>query len=398
MSLNRYRLKHLAKKSHGARRAQKLLERPDRLIGIILIGNNAVNILASIIASIISIRLFGPEIGIFVATLGLTLAILIFSEVTPKTIAALHPEAVAFKASHILKPLLKVAYPLVWIVNHLSNALVRLLGVDPLTKVNDSLSKEELRTVVDESKEENLSSRHQDMLISVLDLEKISVNDIMVPRNEIFGLNLNDDIDTLVENIINTEHTRLPVYEGDINEIVGILHIRKMSRILRGGEGELTKEAIKRFTNPTYFIPAETPLHIQLINFQKNKYRLGLVVDEYGEIEGLATLDDILEEIVGDFTTNIFESEDEIIRQDDGSYIIDGAANIRDINKTTHWNLPVDGPKTLNGLALEHIESFPDGRVSLNIDTYRLEVLALSEKMISKLKVWQVTTAQEEEI
>lgn len=398
MSLNRYRLKHLAKKSHGARRAQKLLERPDRLIGIILIGNNAVNILASIIASIISIRLFGPEIGIFVATLGLTLAILIFSEVTPKTIAALHPEAVAFKASHILKPLLKVAYPLVWIVNHLSNALVRLLGVDPLTKVNDSLSKEELRTVVDESKEENLSSRHQDMLISVLDLEKISVNDIMVPRNEIFGLNLSDDIDTLVENIINTEHTRLPVYEGDINEIVGILHIRKMSRILRGGEGELTKEAIKRFTNPTYFIPAETPLHIQLINFQKNKYRLGLVVDEYGEIEGLATLDDILEEIVGDFTTNIFESEDEIIRQDDGSYIIDGAANIRDINKTTHWNLPVDGPKTLNGLALEHIESFPDGRVSLNIDTYRLEVLALSEKMISKLKVWQVTTAQEEEI
>jgi len=398
MSLNRYRLKHLAKKSHGARRAQKLLERPDRLIGIILIGNNAVNILASIIASIISIRLFGPEIGIFVATLGLTLAILIFSEVTPKTIAALHPEAVAFKASHILKPLLKVAYPLVWIVNHLSNALVRLLGVDPLTKVNDSLSKEELRTVVDESKEENLSSRHQDMLISVLDLEKISVNDIMVPRNEIFGLNLSDDIDTLVENIINTEHTRLPVYEGDINEIVGILHIRKMSRILRGGEGELTKEAIKRFTNPTYFIPAETPLHIQLINFQKNKYRLGLVVDEYGEIEGLATLDDILEEIVGDFTTNIFESEDEIIRQDDGSYIIDGAANIRDINKTTHWNLPVDGPKTLNGLALEHIESFPDGRVSLNIDTYRLEVLALSEKMISKLKVWQVTSAQEEEI
>ena len=173
MSLNRYRLKHLAKKSRGARRAQKLLERPDRLIGIILIGNNAVNILASIIASIISIRLFGPEIGIFVATLGLTFAILIFSEVTPKTIAALHPEAVAFKASHILKPLLKIAYPLVWIVNHLSNALVRLLGFNPLKKVDDSLSKEELRTVVDEAKEENLSSRHQDMLISVLDLEAV---------------------------------------------------------------------------------------------------------------------------------------------------------------------------------------------------------------------------------
>mgnify|MGYP001032883128 FL=1 len=398
MSLNRYRLKHLAKKSRGARRAQRLLERPDRLIGIILIGNNAVNILASIIASIISTRLFGPEIGIFVATLGLTFAILIFSEVTPKTIAALHPEAVAFKASHILKPLLKIAYPLVWIVNHLSNALVRILGFNPLKKVDDSLSKEELRTVVDEAKEENLSSRHQDMLISVLDLEKISVNDIMVPRSEILGLNLEDDIDTLVECIINTEHTRLPVYEGDINEIVGILHMRKMSRILRGGEGELTKEAIKRFTNPTYFIPAETPLHIQLINFQKNKYRLGLVVDEYGEIEGLATLDDILEEIVGDFTTNIFEPEDEIAKQDDGSYLIDGAANIRDINKTTNWDLPVDGPKTLNGLALEHIESFPDAKVSFSIDTYRLEVLALTEKMISKLKVWQITAPREEEL
>ena len=396
MSLNRYRLKHLAKKSRGARRAQKLLERPDRLIGIILIGNNAVNILASIIASIISIRLFGPDIGIFVATLGLTLAILIFSEVTPKTIAALHPEAVAFKASHILKPLLKVAYPLVWIVNHLSNTLVRILGFNPLKKVDDSLSKEELRTVVDESKEENLSSRHQDMLISVLDLEKISVNDIMVPRSEILGLNLDDDIDTLVEHIINTQHTRLPVYKGDINQIVGILHIRKMSRILRGGEGELTKEAIQRFTNPTYFIPAETPLHIQLINFQKNKYRLGLVVDEYGEIEGLATLDDILEEIVGDFTTNIFEHEDEIALQDDGAYLIDGAASIRDINKTTHWDLPVDGPKTLNGLALEHLESFPDARVSFTIDSYRMEVLALSEKRISKLKVWQITAPKEE--
>jgi Mg2+/Co2+ transporter CorB len=236
------------------------------------------------------------------------------------------------------------------------------------------------------------------MLISVLDLEKITVNDIMVPRSEILGLNLEDDIDTLVEHIINTEHTRLPVFEGDINQIVGTLHMRKVSRILRRGEGELTKEAIKRFTNPTYFIPAETPLHIQLINFQKNKYRLGLVVDEYGEIEGLATLDDILEEIVGDFTTNLFESEDEIIHQDDGSYIIDGAINIRDINKTTHWDLPVDGPKTLNGLALEHIESFPDGKVSFSIDTYRLEVLALSEKMISKLKVWQITAPKDEEL
>lgn len=396
MSLNRYRLKHLAKRHRGARRAQKLLERPDRLIGIILIGNNAVNILASIVASIICTRLFGAEMGIFVATFALTFLLLIFSEVTPKTIAALHPESVAFKASHILKPLLKGFYPLVWIINHFSNALVRLLGFNPLGKIDDSLSKEELRTVVDEAKEENLSSRHQGMLISVLDLEKMTVNDIMVPRNEISGLNLEDDIEVLVKRITNTEHTRLPVYKGDINHIVGVLHMRKISRILRSGEGLLTKEAIKRFASTTYFIPAETPLHIQLINFQKNKYRLGLVVNEYGDIEGLATLDDILEEIVGDFTTNIFAHEDEIALQEDNSYIIDGAANIREINKAANWSLPIDGPKTLNGLALEHIESFPDGKVCLSLGTYRMEVLALSEKMITKVRAWHVPDLKED--
>ncbi len=395
MSLNRYRLKHLAKKQSGARRAQRLLKRPDRLIGIILIGNNAVNILASITASLICTRLFGPELGILVATVSLTLLLLIFSEVTPKTIAALHPEQVAFPASHILKPLLKLFYPLVWLVNHASNALVRLLGFNPNKRPDDSLSTEELRTVVDESADEDIPYRDQNMLLGILDLEKVTVNHIMVPRGEIVGLNLDDDLETLLEQIVNTEHTRLPIYTGDINKVHGFLHMRRVSRMLRGGDGSLTKEAIKRFTRETYFIPSATPLNVQLINFQKNKRRIGLVVDEYGEIEGLVTLDDILEEIVGEFTTSQVQMEDEIFAQSDGSYIIDGAATIRDINKATGWELPVEGPKTLNGLVLEQLERFPDGLACIRSAAYYFEITGLAENMVASVKVWQSPVAEE---
>jgi len=395
MSLNRYRLKHLAKKHSGARRARRLLKRPDRLIGIILIGNNAVNILASITASIICVRLFGPEIGIFVATVALTLIILIFSEVTPKTIAALHPERVAFPASHILKPLLQLFYPLVWIVNHVSNALVRVLGFNPHRKTSDSLSSEELRTVVDESADEDIPYRDQNMLLGILDLERVTVNHIMVPRSEIIGLNLEEDLDHLTEQIVNTEHTRLPVYTGSINQVHGFLHMRRVNRLLRGGKGSLTKEAIKRFTQDSYFIPAETPLNVQLINFQKNRRRIGLVVDEYGEVEGLATLDDILEEIVGEYTTNQLQPEDEISAQSDGSYIIDGSATIREINKVTNWELSIDGPKTLNGLALEQLERFPDGMAGFALDSYKFEIVALSEKMVSKVKAWRASSPRQ---
>ena len=397
MTLNRYRLKHLAKRHSGARRARHLLNRPDRLIGIILIGNNAVNILASITASIICTRLFGPEIGIAVATVALTLMILIFSEVTPKTIAALHPEHVAFPASHILKPLLKLFYPLVWIVNHFSNGLVRLLGFDPYQRARDTLSSDELRTVVDESADEDIPSRDQNMLLGVLDLERVTVNHIMVPRNEIIGLNIDDELEQLIEQIINTEHTRLPVYSGDIDQIHGFLHMRRVNRLLRGGEELLTKEALKRFATDTYFIPAETPLNLQLINFQKNKRRIGLVVDEYGEVEGLATLDDILEEIVGEFTTKLMQGEDEITPQPDGSFVIDGSVTILEINKATNWELPLNGPKTLNGLALEQLERFPDGNASFTLDNYYFEILTLSEKMISTVKTWRSKSTPEPE-
>jgi len=390
MSLNRYRLKHLRKRHLGARKAYKLLKRPDRLIGIILIGNNMVNILASAIATVIALRLYG-DAGIAIATLLLTLAILIFSEVTPKTMAALHPEGIAFTASHILRPLLFVFYPLVWLVNHLSNGLLRLLGVNTTKSLDVSLSKEEIRTVVDISSE-NIPD-HQDMLINILDLETVSVNDIMVPRNEIVGLDLELEVDQLLTTIINSGYTRLPVYVGNMNNVLGIIHVKTIARLLRSGSDSLTKEAIKRFTREPYFVPENTPLNKQLVNFQQAKRRIGLVVDEYGEIEGLVTMEDILEEIVGDFTTNRAEDEQEdIVALDKRMFDIDGSATIRDINKANSWDLPTDGPKTINGLILEHLESIPDGNVSFTIGRYQFETLELSEKMVVKVRVKQRIT------
>ena len=389
MSLNRYRLKHLAKRHSGARRARRLLQRPDRLIGLILIGNNAVNILASITASIICTRLFGPELGIAVATVSLTLVLLIFSEVTPKTIAALHPERVAFPASHILKPLLKLCYPLVWLVNHMANAVVRLLGFNPLAQASDSLSTEELRTVVDESDDRDISYRDQNMLLGILDLERVTVNHIMVPRNDIVSLNLEDDLEKLIDQIIKTEHTRLPVHNGNLNELHGFLHMRSVNRLLRTGGESLTKEAIKRFAKDRYFVPARTPLNMQLINFQKNRLRIGMVVDEYGEVEGLVTLDDILEEIVGEFTTNLVPQEEEITPQGNGSFVIDASVTILEINRATDWELPIDGPTTLNGLLLERLERFPDDKASIRLGEYYFEILAISEKMITTVRAWR---------
>jgi len=385
MSLNRYRLRHLRKHHSGARRAYKLLKRPDRLIGIILIGNNLVNILGSAIATVIALRLYGNA-GIFIATLLLTLAILIFSEVTPKTLAARHPEGIAFSASHILSPLLILFYPAVWLVNHFSNGLLRLFGVNPNKGVDHSLSKEEIRSVVDVSSG-NIPD-HQGMLINILDLETVTVNDIMVPRNEIVGLDMEENIEALLDTIINCGYTRLPIYSGNINNVHGLLHMKSVTRLLRSGGEGLTKEAIKRFAREPNFVLENTPLNKQLLNFQRDRRRIGLVVDEYGEVEGLVTMEDILEEIVGDFTTNKAEDEqEEIVALDKSIYEIGGSATIRDINKANNWDLPTDGPKTINGLALEHLENIPDGHVTFTIGPYRFETLELKNKMVAKLRV-----------
>ncbi len=388
MSLNRYRLKHLAKNNHhGAQRASRLLERPDRLIGVILIGNNLVNNFAAALATVIAVRLYG-EGAIAAASVLLTLVMLILAEVTPKTMAALYPEKIAFPASLILKPLLWVLYPVVWMVNGVSNSLARLFGVDPQqVSTTELLHPDELRTAVDEHGD-LIPDQHQGILLNVLDLEKSTVEDIMIPRNEVVGLNLEDDIETLLKEIRTAEYTRLPVYEGDINNIVGILHLRNAARFIYGDDTSVTHEAIRRFTHDPYFIPEGTPLHTQLMHFQKQKSRMAIVVDEYGDIQGIITMEDLLEEIVGDFTTNSAEDENpEITDLEQGWYMIEGGTSIRDINRHTGWDLPTDGPKTLNGLILEQLESIPAGNIGLRLGNYYIETLSLSGKMVEMAKM-----------
>ncbi len=379
MSLNRYRLKHLAKTGHkGARRANNLLKRTDQLIGVILIGNNFVNILASSIATVIAIRIWG-DAGIAIATLLLTIVILIFAEVTPKTLAALFPEKIAFPASHILGPLLKILYPVVWLVNLFTGMILKLIGASAQDIANDHLSREELRTLVNEAGA-LIPSKHKDMLVSILDLEKVTVNDIMVPRNEVVGVDLEDDMDAILRQLRTSQHTRLPVYKGDINNIQGMLHLRNTSKLLM--QEDINKAMIMQLCREPYFIPESTPLNTQLINFQKAKRRIGIVVDEYGDVLGIATLEDILEEIVGEFTTDYAATSPDVIPQDDGTFIIDGAAAVRTINKTLGWKLPTDGPKTLNGLIMEKLENIPETNVCLKIKSHRVEVLQIKDNVV----------------
>lgn len=388
MSLNRYRLKHLRKNKHrGAKRASKLLERPDRLIGLILIGNNLVNILASAIATVVAIRLWG-DAGIVIATVALTLVILIFAEITPKTIAAMYPEKIAFPASFILLPLMKVLYPVVWLVNSVTNGLLKIFGIDPAEAGEEHVSTEELRTIVTEAGA-LIPSRHRGMLLNILDLEEVSVDDIMVPRNEVYGIDLDDSDEEILQVIQACTHTRLPVWRDDINDIVGVLHMRNISRVI-DKEG-LDRDALEREMDTPYFIPESTPLHTQLLNFQKNKLRVAVVVDEYGEVMGLVALEDILEEIVGEFTSNLSDMTDNLFPQRDGSHIIAGTANIRELNKALAWDLPTDGPKTLSGLILEYLESFPDANVGLALGPYRLEILELEGNVIRAVRASSAT-------
>jgi len=384
MSLNRYRLKHLKGTGHrGAGRAISLLQRPDRLIGLILIGNNLVNILASAIATVIAIRLFG-DAGIAIATLVLTLVILIFAEITPKTIAALHPERVAFPASLILVPLLKLLMPLVLSINWLTNGILKLMGFSPDQSGDDAVSQEELRTIVTESAS-MIPSRHRRMLVNILDLEQMTVNDIMAPRNEIYGIDIEAPDEAIMRQLKNTEHTRLPIYRDDINQIEGVFHMRNLSQVLDGGR--LVRSKLLAVADPAYFIPENTPLNTQLLHFQRQKKRLGMVVDEYGDILGLVALEDILEEIVGEFTSNLVEQNEEITRHPDGSTTCSGTVSIRDLNRQRRWDLPTDGPKTLSGLALEALEAFPSAQAAVRIEGYQLDIEEIAKTHISRLRI-----------
>ena len=387
MSLNRYRLRHMVKsKNRGAMRVDELLNRPDRLIGVILIGNNFVNILASSIATIIAIRLWGDG-GIAIATGLLTLVILVFAEVTPKTLAALKPERIAFPASLILKPLLVLLYPFVWLVNAISNGLLRVVGINTGSVGTDLLSREELRTIVTESGA-ILPTRHKGMMLSILDLEEVTVDDIMIPKHEVIAIDLEESTDDIVKSLQSTQHTRLPVYKSDLNAPVGVLHLRKISRLLM--DDDVNKAKIMQQAVEPYFVPEGTPLHMQLVNFQKVRRRMGFVVDEYGDVQGIVTLEDILEEIVGEFTTDYASSSQDIHPQEDGSYIIDGRATIRDINKALKWHLPTKGPKTLNGLITEHLETIPEHNLCFTIGNYRFETVQIKDNLVKTTRVFNM--------
>ena len=385
MSINRYRLRHLAKKNHkGAKRVSKLLDRPDRLIGLILIGNNLVNIAASAIATIIGLRLLG-DVGVLVATIVLTLVILIFAEVTPKTLAALYPEKISFPSSIILSALLKIMFPLVIAVNWITNGFLALLGISSEQREQHSLSSEELKTVVNESGA-LLPERDQNMLVSVLDLENVTVEDIMIPRNELVGIDINNDWKKIQKQLTQSNHTRVLLYRDNIDDVVGYFHMRDALKLL--SKNQFTKATLLRAVRELYFIPEGTPLNVQLLKFQHAKERLGLVVDEYGDIQGLVTLEDILEEIVGDFTTTMTPTpSDEVHIQPDGSFLVDGSATIRDINKEMSWSFPTDGPKTLNGLIIEYLEDIPQANLSVRIAGYPVEIVDVSNNMIKTVRI-----------
>ncbi|MDF2447143.1 MAG: corC 2 [Moraxellaceae bacterium] len=379
MTANRYRLRHQAKTGdRSAQRILRLLAQPDRLIGVILIGNNIVNISASAVATVIGLRL-GGDAGLAIATGLLTFVILIFGEVGPKTFAANHPERVAHLAAVALAGLLFLMRPLVWVVNITANTLFRL---DSIARGEHRLSSDELRTLVQDV---FIPRQHRSMLLGVLELDNITVNDIMVPRGEVQGIDIEEDLDDIVKQLRRTQHTRLPVFRGELNNCVGILHIRNSTRFL--GKPDLTKAELLQYVREPYFVPEGTTLPTQLVQFQKLKRRFGLVVDEYGDVQGIVTLEAILEEIVGEFTTKISDSTKDMVRQADGSWLIDGSATLRDINRLLGWKLPVDGPKTLNGLILETLETIPESALSLRITNYRIEVLQIRDNAVKSARV-----------
>lgn len=384
MTLNRYRLKHQTKTSRTARLIQKLLERPDRLLGVILLGNNFVNIMASAITSIIAIRLLG-DYGVIVSSFILTIVILIFAEVSPKTLAALYPEKVAYPASYVLRVLLWLLYPLVWVINVLSNGFLTLLGISLKKQKNLSITREELRTIVHEATG-RISTQHKSMLIGILDLEQVTIEDIMVPRNEIIGIDINNDWDEIKHQLASTQHTFLPVYEDDLNNIIGVLHVKQAMHIFAQKEG--SKDELKSVLSESYFVPEGTSLATQLLNFKNNKKRFGLIVDEYGDIQGLITLEDIFEEIVGEFTTDMASETQQLLHpQEDGSIFVDGSISIRDLNKALSLSLPMDSAKTLSGLIIEFLEMIPESGTCCEINRVKIEIIQVYENKIKTAKI-----------
>ena len=386
MSLNRYRLRHRASEGNrGARLAEALLAHPDRLIGLILLLSTIVNVVTPTLVGLITFRLGGDYL-VAIGVIALTFIMLIFCEVAPKTFGALHPELLALPAAYVYTPLLLLLYPFVWATNLLANGVLRLLGV-PRQQASNSLSSEELRTVVAEAGA-MIPHRHQQMLVSILDLEDATVEDIMVPRTEIVGIDVEDDWDRVMEQLRQSQHTRLPVYRGEIDHIIGVLNMKQVVHEL--ARGRLDRDTLVQAAGAreAYFCPSGTTLNTQLLNFQRDKRRMAFVVDEYGDIQGLVTLEDILEEIVGEFTTDpATMMHKDVHVEADGSFVVNASTSIRALNRSMRWNLPTDGPKTLNGLIVEFLETIPEIGTTFKLADYMIEVLQTGDNAIKTVRV-----------
>jgi Mg2+/Co2+ transporter CorB len=385
MSLNRYRLRHQARSGHrGARLAEWLLTRPDRLIGLILLGNTTVNIAVAALVTILAQRL-GGQGAVLAATFILAIVVLIFCEVAPKTIAALNPARIALPAALVYYPLLKVTYPIVWLLNLFANGLLRALGVRPDQIASHSLSAEELRTVVAEAGV-MVPRRHQRMLLSILDLDAITVDDIMVPRQEIIGLDLDRAWEDNLAVIQTSVHNRLPVYREYIDNIIGVTRVRDLLPEL--ARGELTQALLLERIREPYFVPEGTPLNKQLLNFQQHRRRSAFVVDEYGDVQGLITTQDIINELVSELDQDSNPTDLGVTKESDRSYVVDASANVRQLNRVMNWNLPTDGPKTLNGLIVEQLATIPETGTGVTVADYPIEILDTSEHGVTRVRVF----------
>ena len=400
MSLNRYRLRHLVKEGHrGARLASALLAKTDKLLGVILLCNNFANAASATLVTVITVELFGEgEWVLMLGTLAVTFAILVFSEISPKVIAAAHPEKLGIFCSYLLYPLLKVLYPAVWFINLFVGALLRLLRVRVnFEESTQSLTMDELRSIVTDAGH-YMPQKHRAILLNLFDLEKITVDDVMTAHTMVESIDFDSPLEDILQRISSSHHTRLPVREGEHEEIIGILHVRKVISQLRDLRHEndedsesganLGKEALREIIAEPYFIPSGTPLFTQIQQFQENQQRIALVVDEYGEFKGLVTLEDILEEVIGDFTTQSPSRLGSYHKEEDGSWLVDGSSTLRDLNKKLHLDFPLDGPRTLNGLILEHFEDIPEPNTSFKIGTHQLEIVQTQDRIVKSVKIY----------
>ena len=395
MAINRYRLKHLAKQGHrGARLTTQLLANTDRLLGVILLGNNLLNAAAATLVAVIISIVFGHnDVALLIGTVCVTFAILVFSEITPKVIAAAYPERIALASSYVLTPLLKLFYPVVWFVNLFVQALLTILRLKPgKDDTSHKISLEELKTLVLEAGH-FIRKKHQGMLLNLFDLETITVDDVMVPRGQLEAVDLEAGDEAIHRQLLTCYHTRLPVYRGKLDDVAGIIHVRKVLNQM--GSGEITAASLEKIMREPYFIPSGTPLFSQLQLFQENRERIGLVVDEYGELMGLVTLEDIIEEIIGEFTTHSPSQVGTFLKQEDGSVIVEGSSLLRDLNRKLGLKLPLDGPKTLNGLILEHFQDIPEAGTSLKIAGYPMEIVQTQDRVVKVVRIFPIPVMAE---